>query len=213
MNKKINLLIVDDHILFRKGLVQLISGLEQYGIISEASNGKEALELIDKKCADVVLLDISMPVMDGLSTLRTLRESGNLVPVLILSISDDPQDVITAVNYGANGFILKSEEFEFLNSSIKQVFQGGYALSNQLLGDVFRAIRHKTSFPVESLLSKREMEVLVYLRKGGTVEEIAKHLFVSENTIKTHLKHIYEKMEVNNRNAAVEKGLIWGILT
>ncbi len=212
MEKKINLMIVDDHILFRKGLVQLIAGTDQFFIICEASNGKEALEKISKFSIDVVILDLSMPVMDGLSTLQALRDCGNQVPILILSISDDPLDVIAAISNGANGYILKSEEFEFLCSSVKPVFSGGYALSNDLLGGVFRTIRHKTSFPVDVLLSGREKDVLLYLQKGEKVEDIAKNLFVTENTVKTHLKHIYEKMDVNNRNDAVEKGLVWGIL-
>ncbi len=212
MNKKTNLLIVDDHILFRKGLVQLISGIDQFHVSGEASNGEEALEMIKDIPVDVILLDLSMPVMDGMTTLRTLREQGNDIPTLILSISDDPIDVITAINLKANGYILKSEEFDVLCLSIQDVRNGGFALSKELLGFVFRAIRNKSTFPVELILSKRELEVLEYLYKGGKVEEIAKHLFVSENTIKTHLRHIYEKMNVNNRYDAVEKGLAWGII-
>jgi DNA-binding NarL/FixJ family response regulator len=212
MDKKINLLIVDDHILFRKGLVQLIAGSDQFYVSGEASNGEEALEMVSAQPVDVILLDLSMPIMDGITVLRTLRDQGNSTPVLILSISDDPKDVIAGINSGANGYILKSEEFDVLCSSIQQVFEGGYALSKDLMGGLFRAVRHKSSFPIDALLSQRETEVLEYLQKEIKVEEIAKLLFVSENTIKTHLKHIYEKMNVNSRNEAVEKGLAWGIL-
>lgn len=212
MKEKINLLLVDDHILFRKGLVQLISSSDQVKIAGEASTGKEALELISENTYDVVILDLSMPVMDGLSVLKALREHDNPIPVLILSISDDAEDVISAIMHGANGYILKNEEFEFLLSAILNVFQGGYALSNELLGVVFQAIRYKNTFPVNSLLSEREMDVLINLQKGAKVEEIAQKLFVSENTVKTHLKHIYAKLDVNNRSDAVKKGLVWGIL-
>ena len=124
----------------------------------------------------------------------------------------DAKDVMSGSNSGANGYILKSEEFDILCSSIQQVYEGGYVLSNDLMGVLFRAVRNKSSFPIEALLSQRETEVLEYLHKDMKVEEIAKLLFVSENTIKTHLKHIYEKMKVNSRNEAVEKGLAWGII-
>ncbi len=212
MDKPIKLLVVDDHILFRKGLVQLMSACEQFQVCAEAANGKEALALLKSQAIDVVVLDLSMPEMDGLTMLKQLRAAGRNTPVLILSISDDFNDVITAINLGANGFILKSEEFDFLSYAIERVYQGGFVLSIELLGGVFRAIRYKTSFPTAALLSKRELEVLIFLHQDLKIEEIASRLFVSENTIKTHLKHIYSKMEVNNRTEAVEKGVAWGLL-
>ncbi len=212
MGKRIRLLIVDDHILFRKGLVELFNYQPDFEIAAEAANGVEALEIYKHQSFDVIILDLRMPRMDGLETLKKIRANADLIPVLILSISDDPQDVISAVLAGGDGYILKSEDFEVLTEAIKAVYQGKKAISKQLIEILFLGIQEKHHFPVEGLLSKRELEVLVYLSQGKLIDEIAEKLFVSENTIKTHLKHIYKKLTVNNRTEAVKKGILWGLI-
>jgi DNA-binding NarL/FixJ family response regulator len=201
----IRLVVVDDHALFRRGLISLLQEMKDFQVAGEASNGREALQVIAEAQPDIVLLDINMPVMNGIETLGELRKSNPVQKVLMLTISQNDEDLIAAIVGGANGYILKNTEPEALRNTILQVVLGHSVLSPEVTARVFHAVRRSQSDRSRGLLSDREVEVLGCLARGQTTAQIADALFISENTVKTHIRHILEKMEVNNRAEAVAR--------
>ena len=202
---RIRLVVVDDHALFRKGLVSLLEEMTDFVIVGEAANGQDALLVIDKAQPDIILLDINMPVMDGIQTLAAIRTSHPEQKVLMLTISQNDDDLIGAIVTGANGYVLKNTEPDVLHNIIVQVAAGNSVLSPEITARVLQAVRRSQSDRSRGLLSDREVEVLKCLARGQTTAQIANVLFISENTVKTHIRHILEKMEVNNRAEAVAR--------
>jgi DNA-binding NarL/FixJ family response regulator len=202
---RIRLVVVDDHALFRRGLVGLLEEMADFVVVGEAANGQDALPLIDKVKPDIILLDINMPVLDGLQTLAAIRRSHPDQKVLMLTISQNDDDLIGAIVTGANGYVLKNTEPEVLHNTIVQVAAGNSVLSPEVTAKVLHAVRRSQSDRSRGLLSEREVEVLKCLARGQTTAQIASGLFISENTVKTHIRHILEKMEVNNRAEAVAR--------
>jgi two-component system nitrate/nitrite response regulator NarL len=202
---QIRLVVVDDHILFRRGLISLLQEMQDFEVVGEASNGREALQVIGKARPDIILLDINMPMMNGIETLGEIRRTNPAQKVLMLTISQNDEDLIAAIVGGANGYLLKNAEPETLRNTIFQVISGNAILSPEVTAKVFNAVRRSQSERGRSLLSDREVEVLGCLARGQTTSQIADTLFISENTVKTHIRHILEKMEVNNRAEAVAR--------
>lgn len=202
---RIRLVVVDDHALFRRGLVGLLEEMTDFIVVGEAVNGQEALPVIDRVLPDIILLDINMPVMDGIQTLAAIRKSHPDQKVLMLTISQNDDDLIGAIVAGANGYILKNTEPDILHNIILQVAAGNSVLSPEITAKVLQAVRRSQSDRSRGLLSEREVEVLKCLARGQTTAQIANILFISENTVKTHIRHILEKMEVNNRAEAVAR--------
>ena len=202
---KIRLVVVDDHSLFRRGLVGLLEEMTDFQVVGEASNGQDALLVIENTKPDMVLLDINMPVMDGLQTLGAIRKFNSEQKVLMLTISQNDEDLIGAIVSGANGYVLKNTEPETLRHTILQVSSGNSVLSPEITAKVLQAVRRSQADRNRGLLSDREVEVLKCLARGQTTAQIAGVLFISENTVKTHIRHILEKMEVNNRAEAVAR--------
>lgn len=201
----IQLVVVDDHALFRRGLISLLQDMPDFLVAGEASNGREALEMIERVRPEIVLLDINMPVMNGIEALGEIRKRIPGQKVLMLTISQNDEDLIAAIIGGANGYILKNMEPEALRNTILQVVSGHAVLSPEVTARVFHAVRRSQSDRSRGLLSDREVEVLGCLARGQTTAQIADALFISENTVKTHIRHILEKMEVNNRAEAVAR--------
>ncbi len=201
----INLVVVDDHALFRRGLISLLSEMPDLQVVGEASNGHEALQIVEKTKPDIILLDINMPVMNGIETLNEVRKFNPAPKVLMLTISQNDEDLIGAIVAGANGYLLKNTEPETLRNTILQVAAGNSVLAPEVTARVFHAVRRSQSDRSRGLLSDREVEVLGCLARGQTTAQIAAVLFISENTVKTHIRHILEKMEVNNRAEAVAR--------
>ncbi len=208
----IHLVVVDDHALFRRGLIGLLSDLPEFDVVGEAANGQEALTVIYKSRPDVVLLDVNMPEMDGIQTVEELRRNNYSGRILMLTISEHEEDLLAAIRMGADGYILKNTEPEDLRKSILHVFQGEGVLSPEVTGAVLRALAHQGEASNQVPLSDRELEVLDCLATGQTTNQIAMHLFISENTVKTHVRHILEKLEASNRTEAVSKGLQLGLI-
>jgi DNA-binding NarL/FixJ family response regulator len=201
----VRLVVVDDHALFRRGLVGLLEEMDDFQVVGEASNGQEALAIVERARPDLVLLDINMPTMDGIHTLGAIRKSDANQKVLMLTISQNDDDLIGAIVAGANGYVLKNTEPEVLRNTILQVMAGNSVLSPEITAKVLQAVRRSQTDRNRGLLSEREVEVLRCLARGQTTAQIASVLFISENTVKTHIRHILEKMEVNNRAEAVAR--------
>ena len=210
--KRIRLVIVDDHALFRAGLVSLLEEMPEFDIAGEAGNGKDALEVISKANPDLVLLDVNMPIMNGVETVAALRELPASPRVLMLTISKHDEDLFGAINAGADGYLLKNAEPEELRKAILQVAEGKSVISPEVTRPLLKAIAGNQGVLLDGGLSKRELEVLELLAQGRTTTQIAGDLFVSENTVKTHVRHILEKMEASNRAEAVSKAIQMGLI-
>ena len=204
---KVKIAVVDDHSLFRRGLVGLLSDMEEFTVCGEGSNGEEAVILVKEVNPDLVLLDINMPVLDGIQALEAIRLIRKDQKVVMLTISQKDEDLVRAIAAGANGYILKNAEPDALRNTLLEVMKGNSVLSHEMTEKVFESLRRARSAQDQNLLSVRELEVLKYMAKGASTRQIAESLFISENTVKTHIRHILEKLEANNRAQAVSKAV------
>jgi len=206
------LVVVDDHALFRRGLVGLLGDMSEFEVVGEAGDGQEGLAVIARVRPDLVLLDVNMPRMDGIALVQALRRQKDSPRILMLTISQDDGDLLRAVKAGANGYVLKNTEPEDLRQALLHVARGQGALSPEVVGSVLGALSKAVVEDPGSLLSDREHEVLVCLADGLTTMQIAARLFISENTVKTHIRHILDKLESSNRTEAVGKATQLGLL-
>ncbi|KPL84444.1 hypothetical protein SE15_04880 [Thermanaerothrix daxensis] len=208
----VRVVVVDDHALFRRGLIELLRDMPEIQVVGEASNGQEALDVVRRTAPDVVLLDINMPSMDGLQTLEALRKWISSPRVLMLTVSQQEADLMQAIRSGADGYLLKNVEPEELRKAILRVYQGEGALSPEVTAPVLRALAYQSEMANRQLLSDRELEVLECLADGKTTGQIAAKLYISDNTVKTHVRHILEKLEASNRTEAVSKAIALGLI-
>ncbi|MBN1453300.1 MAG: response regulator transcription factor [Anaerolineales bacterium] len=211
MNAEVRIVVVDDHTLFRRGLVGLLAEMEGFRVVGEAANGQDALGIIEMEKPDIVLLDVNMPGMSGIQTLAAMRKQGLASPVLMLTISQHEDDLIGAIRVGASGYLLKNAEPETLRQTIKQVVAGKSVLSPEVTEQVFRLVR-SGQLDSANLLTDREVEVLRFLSRGLTTAQTGAEMFISENTVKTHVRHILYKLEVSNRAEAVAKATQIGLI-
>ena len=208
---KIKVVVVDDHALFRAGLVSLLSQMPELAVVGEASDGQEALLLVERTLPDVILLDVNMPIMGGVETVQVLREK-ETPRILMLTISKHDEDLFGAIAAGADGYLLKNSEPEELRRAINLVAEGKSVLSPEVTSRVMKAVSGVQGIPAEIGLSHREMEVLDCLAQGKTSSVIASDLFITENTVKTHVRHILEKLEAANRAEAVSRAIQLGLI-
>ena len=211
----VRLAVVDDHALFRAGLVSLLSEMADVSVVGEAGDGQGALEIVSRHRPDVLLLDVNMPGISGVEVVRALRDlpEEEQCRILMLTISKNEQDLLGAIEAGADGYLLKNAEPDELRKAILLVNQGLSVLSPQVTRQVLKAaIGGGQSRSFEVGLSDREMEVLECLAQGKTTSQVAGELFISENTVKTHVRHILEKLEASNRAEAVSKATQMGLI-
>lgn len=205
----IRVLLVDDHPIVRAGIAGMIAHTEGIEVVGESANGKDALALLERTPADVILLDLRMPVMDGPTLIQTLRNEGNPVGILVLTTYDTDADILRAVEAGANGYLLKDTTPQDLVKAIRATAAGESWLSPVIAAQVMRSLRG----PDSDKLSAREIQVLQLVATGNSNKEIASQLHVSAATVKTHLIHVFRKLDVKDRTAAVTVALDRGILS
>jgi len=210
---EIKVMIVDDHHLVREGIRAVLDQGNDIKVVGEASTAECALEMLETSSPDVVLMDISMPGMGGIKATRSIREKHPDVKVVILTMLDQEGYVYEAVKAGATGYMLKSASSDDLVSAIKTVYDGKALLhpdaTTQLLKEFANLAENRGQ---DYGLSNREMEVLQLLSEGKTNKELAKSLFISEQTVKTHLAHIFDKLGTSDRTETVAKALRNGIV-
>jgi len=211
--KKVRLLIADDHEIVRKGLRVLLETSTEVEVVGEAANGKEALSKAAQYRPDLILLDLVMPGKDGLEVIKEIKNNFPSVKILVLTSYSEEEKLAQALKEGALGYLLKDSSPEELLEAIKEVCQGKTHLSPELAFRVVRLMTGKTT-PLSNseFLTKRELEVLNLLAQGLSDREIAQRLFISPRTVGTHVSNILTKLGVKNRTQAVllaqEKGLV-----
>jgi two-component system nitrate/nitrite response regulator NarL len=212
-SSRIQLIVVDDHALFRRGLVGLLKDMTEFEVVGEAEDGLQALELIQRVRPDVILVDVNMPRMDGIQVVQALRQKKYNVRILMLTISQEDEDLLGAIQAGADGYLLKNTEPDELRRNILRVAQGQGVLSPEVTATILKAASRRGLPESEGLLSVRELEVMGCLVEGQTTLQIAANLFISDNTVKTHIRHILEKLEAANRTEAVSKAIQLGLIS
>lgn len=205
----IRVLIVDDHPVVRDGVRGLLTGEEDIEVVGEATNGKEAVRKAVAMSPHVVLMDLRMPQMNGVDAIRAMEERGVTAHVLVLTTFDTDQDVLAAIEAGATGYLLKDAPHEDLVRAVRAAARGETVLASSVGAKLVDQMRR----PVKETLSDRELEVLRLVAGGASNRELAERLYISEATVKSHLVHIYTKLGVNDRAAAVGAAFDRGLLT
>ncbi|MDQ0833519.1 DNA-binding NarL/FixJ family response regulator [Streptomyces achromogenes] len=208
---RVSLLIVDDHPVVRDGLRGMFESAPGFTVLGEAANGVEAVAKAGELDPDVILMDLRMPGGGGVDAIRELARGGARAKVLVLTTYDTDSDTLPAIEAGATGYLLKDAPRDELFTAVRAAAQGRTVLSPAVATRLVSAVRAPRS-PGEEPLSAREREVLALVARGTSNREIALDLFISEATVKTHLTHLYAKLGVNDRAAAVARAYERGIL-
>jgi len=205
-------LIVDDHLLSRKGIASILSAQPRFEIVGEATSGKEALEKARALMPDLILMDIRMPGGSGLEATMLIKEELPYVKIVILSVSDDVQDFFEAIKKGAQGYLLKNMEPEYWLDYIISIVEGEAPISRALATKILQEFSTPKLDVSGNNLSKREQEVLQLVSQGLSNKDIGKALYISESTVKNHLRNILAKLHLENRmqliSFAYKNGLI-----
>jgi len=201
MSEKSSIITIDDHPLLRKGLKQLVEFESDIEIIAEASNGTDGIKLAIELEPDLIILDLNMQNMDGIETLKNMREQGVQSRVVILTVSDNDDDVVRAVQAGADGYLLKDTDPEELLEKIKEATMGKMVINNRLTQILATALKSPETLNVNKIesLTNREREILELIAKGLPNKLIARELDISDGTVKVHVKHLLKKLELRSR--------------
>ena len=197
----LRVIIADDHTLFRRGLAGLLNETTEFTVAGEASSGPEAVRLASELQPDIVLMDVHMPGGEGVEAVRKLHDAMPTLPVIMLTVSENDADLLRAIRAGARGYFLKNVETEELFAGLRRAAAGQAVLDASLTERLFHHVAQPSS--ADSPLSLRETEILRLIAANHTNREIAAKLYVSENTVKTHVARILEKLGTPTRSEAV----------
>lgn len=206
--KPIRILLVDDHPVVRAGIEGILNSQDDLEVVGEASNGAEAIRLNQTLRPDVILMDLRMPDTDGVTAIEAITKQEEPPYILVLTTYDTDADIVRAIEAGATGYLLKDTPREDFFTAVRNVSQGESVLTPVVASRLMERMRA----PAEEQLSSREIEVLTLVSRGHNNKAIAQQLYISTATVKTHLIHIYGKLGVNDRTAAVTTALEKGIL-
>lgn len=195
----ITVLLVDDHLVVRSGLRALLGTQADIAVVAEAASGEEALQRLEHDAVAVVVMDLAMGVgMDGIEAIRLIRERNHSQAILVFTTYDSDADIVRAVDAGAMGYLLKDAAPDEIFAAIRGAVQGKSVMSAPVASRLFQQLRNP-----DEILTPREAELLSLLTQGLSNRELGKRLFISEATVKTHLAHIYAKLGVDTRAAAI----------
>lgn len=218
-NKPIRLILVDDHTIIRDGIKALLKDKEDIQVVGEASNGKELLDLLTHTPADVVMMDVNMPEMDGFETTTYLKEHYEHIKVLVLSMLDHESYISKILTAGASGYMLKNTGREELICGIRIVASGGQFICSTVALNLLKKLQNPNYKPVSAEdkqtrdLSQREIEILKLIADGLTNAEIADKIFTSKRTVETHRQNIIEKTKAKNTAALIKYAISKGIIS
>lgn len=213
----LRILLVDDHVLFRKGLSALLSERSDIQIVGEARDGLEAIDAAREFLPDVILMDVNMPRCDGLEATRRIKREMPHVKIVILTVSDDDQHLFEAIKSGAQGYLLKDLEPYQLYDLLESISRGEAPLSGVIAAKILKEFTRPAGTPAQEPavmdeLTPREMNILRLVAEGKSNKDIANELVISENTVKIHIRNILEKLHLQNRIQAavyaVSQGLV-----
>jgi two-component system response regulator DegU len=204
MSKQINVMVADDHSMVREGIKQILELDGDIKVNAEAGSGRECIDILDEKNTDVLLLDINMPNMNGLQVLQYLREKKTNVKVLILTIHNEVEYLVRAVEIGVDGYVLKDSDSTVLKKAIFTINKGDSFIQPELTPLLKKRLEDKSTSPklIEEKLTRREIEVLKLLAEGLFNKEVAYTLNISEKTVKNHVSNIFKKINVSDRTQA-----------
>lgn len=205
----IRVLIADDSPLFRRGIYVVLSTEEQIDVVAEAENGEEAIAKAEEFAPDVVLMDVRMPRVNGIEAARAIRDSSPSTKIIMLTVSDEDDDLYEAIKAGANSYLLKEVSVEEVPEAIRAVVQGQSLISPSMASKLLheytslaRRADDKSQYPTPTL-TQRELQVLKLVAKGQSNREVGEELYISENTVKNHVRNILEKLHLHSRMEAV----------
>lgn len=213
MNEKLKVLLVDDHKLFRSGVKALLARQPDLEVVGEAADGIDGVKQARQLNPDIVLLDLDMPGVSGLEAVRTLTEELPQTRVLMLTVSEDAEDLLDTLRAGAAGYLLKNIDTEYFVDAIRRAASGESVVSPEMTGKLVAGLKGPAAaaLPEKNGLSAREREILVVLARGASNKEIAREFELAESTVKIHVQNILRKLNLNSRVQAavyaVEHGL------
>ncbi|MBK6741622.1 MAG: two-component system response regulator NarL [Hydrogenophilales bacterium] len=203
------LLIIDDHPLFRKGVMQLVTPEPEFDVVGEASSGGEGIELARALDPDMILLDLNMRDMNGVEVLKVIKASGSEARVVMLTVSDQADDLVAALRAGADGYLLKEMEPEGLLAKLKEAAEGHITLTERLASRLAHALRADSGpkAPDQAGLTEQEGRILDLIAAGKSNKAIAREIGISDGTVKVHVKHLLRKLGLHSRLEAA----VWAI--
>ncbi len=207
MMSKAKILLIDDHPMLRKGVAQLISLEDNLIVIGEANSGEEGITFAIEHNPDLILLDLNMKGLSGIDTLSALKRANISAKVVIFSVSDSESDVLQALKFNADGYLLKDSEPEELIENINQAIAGEFVISNPLAKILARSLRPQLTTSVLDSLTQRELENLKLIASGKSNKDIARKLGIAEATVKVHVKNLFKKLGLKTRVEAA----IWAV--
>lgn len=209
--QKICIGIAEDNVLALKSILKKLENFEDLEVLFIANNGVDLIEKYQQQSVDVVLMDIEMPILDGITATKNLKDIYPEAKVLMLTTFDDDEKIFNAILAGASGYLLKDEDEFTIHKSIVDVYCGNAAMSAGIalktLNYIKKSSLASSSPTVENILSQREMDILKELKNGLGYKQIADRLFISEGTVRKHIENIYRKLQVNNKVSAVNMAI------
>jgi Response regulator containing a CheY-like receiver domain and an HTH DNA-binding domain len=203
---KIRVMIADDHAMVRQGLKTILELEEDICVISQASNGEEAVNMAKREKPDIILMDINMPVINGLQAIKMLKEENINYKIIVLTLHQDREYLFKTLQLGCEGYVLKDAESAVLIEAIRNVYNDQTYIQPNMTGELVKEFNRVTLYEqdksIVNNLTNREVEVLKLIAEGMINKEIAKNLYISEKTVKNHISNIFKKLDVNDRTQA-----------
>ena len=203
----VRIAVIDDHTLFRRGLIALLAREPGFAIVAEAADGFDGIKAVGATQPDVVLLDLNMPGISGIEAIGAIRKEAPAAQVVMLTVSEDADDLLAALRGGASGYLLKNIDGEFLVDAIRRAADGDSVISPDMTGKLVEQVRSNGKPAPEDVLSVREREILAHIARGMSNKEIARALDVAESTVKIHIQHILRKLNLASRVQAA----LWAV--
>ncbi|BEP27717.1 response regulator transcription factor [Helicovermis profundi] len=196
---EIRVFIIDDHEIIREGIKRILSFNEKIKLIGESNSGVNIIKILKNYKPDVLLLDMRMPEIGGLDVIKIIKSENLDVKIIALTIEDDKKTILSAINLGIDGYVLKESAGEIISRAIEEVYKGEKYIDHTLVNLLFSKVKTNNNSNIFDVLTKREFEVLYFISKGLSNKEISNELYLSEKTIKNYITNVFRKLEVNDR--------------